>query len=277
MVMQKFLKREMKKCHHRQCMIFWFFFLHFQRILSVENVYLDVDSGIHHGSFVLLDYRYPETYSIASCFPREKNRSLFVIDAYRYLLNGLCLLKEGDVHMNITEHSILCPSSSYEKRFIFSQNGYCNPCSLGTMRETVYHCIEIHLLSFLKERNLSSLSWLNLEEVWDIWVSLSPFGNIFSEVLKEQWKHDWMFQMQRYINRPLQTIVDGLYLSSGTWNVYSLQIVFLILMAPFCEKDVFLFSFSQWLVSQMVPFERKLPNAALEALDHFIDEYKSIS
>jgi len=161
--------------------------------------------------------------------------------------------------------------STYDRRYIFSQNDACLSihssellsflASFTSTKHNAYWCIEAQLLSYIINRQLSSLSLSNLEEVW--WGFLSPFENTILEVFKE-WKEQWFFQMQKYINRPLNEIVTGLLGSCGSWNVYSLHISFLYCFSEFP-------SFSRWLLLELNPFEKKLPNALLEALDHFID------
>jgi hypothetical protein len=258
------------------------FLLHFDRILSFKKVHFGdleyaelLEEKDHLYSYVLLEYeRSPSLYSFL------KKRSFSeVLDAYRYLLHGLCWLhKEKRVHMNITEHTVLC---THDQRYVFSQNDHCIPIhssellsflsssssstsSSSTTKYNIYWCIELQLLSYIVKRQLSSLSLSNLEEVW--WGFLSSFENTILDVFKE-WKEQWFFQMQKYINRPLNEIVTGLLGTAGSWNVYSLHIAFL---HCFPEFD----SFSRWLLLELNPFERKLPNATLEALDHFMDGFK---
>jgi len=248
------------------------FFSHFQRLLSMEPVSMmniEWDTLQLATPFVLLDYSDTEAPCLSEFF-RENRHPSVIVEAYQYFLKGLCLLEQEEiVHTNITENTLLCDFRSH--RFLFSQNG---DCFLYKELITTYQdrsskkgdCIDLFVLVFLRRQCLSSLSLANLNDIWDGWMAFVGWKENL-----EEWKKDWLFQMHRYINAPLNVIVDGLFANAGVWNVYSLQFAFFQCLRLY--EDRFYSTFSRWLLSQMGPFEKKLPNAALKALDHFIDGY----
>jgi hypothetical protein len=181
----------------------------------------------------------------------KKIKIIKMINSFKNLLNITKLLDEKKiVHMNIVPKNIFftkdeCPYlTNFDQSFILEKdelerksNEEVHKYNFSEYNPYKIHLpLEAHLLCYMNDRKCDSLSAANIETVVNDWVggvSLSPFGKYISE----EFKAAAIFSRNSLINKPKNVIMNELLSFAGTWNNYSINIIYLYLLSSLDEQE----------------------------------------
>jgi hypothetical protein len=212
----------------------------------------------------------PTFYQIFYDSMREINPRIYVlnlINSYKSLLESLKRL-EGAKLVNLNFH----PSTLVYKEESPVFTDFSNFFHFPTMNKerisnlfsnynpkNVFLPPEAHLICFLIDNKLDSLSFSSVEEIvretGARLGSLSCFTNDFIE----QYKETTHFSLQSFINKPKTIINQEILLKSSTWNTYGLCILFIVLLRDIfrpnngSHQNKFIYNFSQLLTQGIHP------------------------
>jgi hypothetical protein len=161
-------------------------------------------------SFVLLTSDYFPIHPISTYLTNIKK----YIDMYIHLMKGIQLLDDAKIiHLNICLDNIIIKDGNlpllkgFEHAII---NNGPSESLFATPHWSFKSPLECRTIRHMLDHKLSSLSKQNIEEISD-----DP---------------DEIAFLTPYINKPKQTIVDSLLKWANTWNMYSLNHLFLDLL-----------------------------------------------
>lgn len=220
----------------------------------------------------------PTFYQVFCDLAREKNPRIYVlnlINSYKSLLESLKRL-EGAKLVNLNFH----PLTLVYKEELPVFTDFSNFFHLPTMNKerisnlfsnynpkNVFLPPEAHLICFLIDNNLDSLSFSSIEEI--VKETGARLGSLscFSKAFIEQYKETTHFSLQSFINKPKTLIIQDTLLESPTWNNYGLSILFIVLLRDIFRplhgfpKNKFISQFSQLLTQGIhpIPFKRPTP------------------
>jgi hypothetical protein len=87
--------------------------------------------------------------------------------------------------------------------------------------------LEVHILFYLIQNDISSISYSFIEEVCEKFVSNLSILNIFSENYKETYKSLCIESLKIYINKPNSYIIEQILKQNNKWDVYSISLLYL--------------------------------------------------
>jgi hypothetical protein len=275
-----------------------FFSHHFQPILEYKpltTMFLDendeeddeiqdyiANTTPHATSPVLLLYSiHPQTIFFCDVFKyNDPPQSILfnIIRSFPMIVQGLiCLNNVKIIHTGIRPHTIVTSENSPD--FLFYKNnasflynerhhaGIQNHFFSLYQPQNIYLPPEFHVLCYMYTHNLSSLSTMNLETVWN---DLLWYDDKKSKE-REQMKKEWVFSLQSWINKPRKDIIEGLFQFSDTWNTYSVCIIYWQLVS-LLQETPFKRDFSHLLQTNIhiLPQKRELPHTTLDIWDRFV-------
>lgn len=151
----------------------------------------------------------------------EKERVLHILTAYSHLIRGCRLL---------TQHNII-----YENYDQIGFNRQNQPILFDFERKKTkmhYLPIEAHILVFLENKDVLSLSKSNIEEICANFLKTYPFNH------KRLSQRECVDMFVHFINKPKQAIIDEIEKYKNTWNNYGISYVFLEMLSYMDNIDM---------------------------------------
>jgi hypothetical protein len=130
-------------------------------------------------------------------------------------------------------------------------------------KKNVFLPPEVHIICFLINNNLSSLSLTNVEELIADFQNRMVSLNCLENYLINELKETLAFSLRKYLNQSKPVIIQDILANCETWNNYGISIMFLVLLRDFfgdLNKNSFLKSFSQILIQNIHPLHDKRYN-----------------
>lgn len=220
----------------------------------------------------------PTFYQVFYDSTIETNPRIYVlnlINSYKSLLESLKRLESAKL-VNLNFH----PSTLVYKEESLVFTDFSNFFHLPTMNKerisnlfsnytpkNVFLPPEVHLICFLIDNKLDSLSFSSIEEIVRETGARVGSLNCFTKAFIEQYKETNLFSLQSFINKPKTLIIQEILLKSPTWNNYGLSILFIVLLRDIFRplhgfpKNKFISQFSQLLTQGIhpIPFKRPTP------------------
>jgi hypothetical protein len=216
----------------------------------------------------------PTFYQVFCDSTRETNPRIYVlnlINSYKSLLESLKRLESAKL-VNLNFH----PSTLVYKEESPVFTDFSNFFHLPTMNKerisnlfsnytpkNVFLPPEAHLICFLIDNKLDSLSFSSIEEiVKETGVRLGSLS-CFTKAFIDQYKETTLFSLQSFINKPKILITQEILLESPSWNNYGLSILFIVLLRDIFRplrgfpKNEFISNFSQLLTQGIHPIPGK--------------------
>lgn len=136
------------------------------------------------------------------------------------------------------EHSlqILKLNTSYIENIIHNLNDYTNKP------------LEVHVLFYIIENNLSSISYSFIEEICEIYVNNLTILNLFSESYKHTYKLACIESLKKYLNLSKNDIIESILEDYEKWDIFSLSVIYLHIFGNFSR----VFSLKQTLINQVI-------------------------
>jgi hypothetical protein len=202
------------------------------------------------------------------CFYNKKINISYLnnmISCYKHLLNTVQLLNNAQL-VNLDFHPRNLTTNANDDFIITNFKYFFCYRTIDEERinklfnynpQNIFLPLEAHVISFLLQNKYSSLSIGNVEDICNDCKNRLNSLNIFSPDFINQYKESSIKILKKYINMTTKDITSSIILMSGTWNIYSLSIVFLILLRDIFKgeqgviKNKFVCLFSQHLVTNI--------------------------
>ena len=276
-----------------------FFYQYFIPILHHKNIF--ISSINEHSTHFKKMNNQSESYSIITEPSTENTFSFYeginrhrnspqkfisnLISTYKYLLSSIdILLSNQIIHMNINQESIIYDSDTqpklrnFTKSYTFPLNNEERKSFLNLHNSYEFHLpLEIHVMSFLYNKKLRSLSHENIEQICTHFYGSGPLSSLFKDSINEV-KGAAIFSLQKYINKSDNQIYIELFSQCSTWDNYSLSILYLQILTKYfsitsIDNNVFLSSFYKILVQNIHPESKKRLSIdnTLQQIDYLLE------
>lgn len=168
----------------------------------------------------------------------EPKRFIFkTITSFSYILESLRTLNNNNVcFFNLSPQNIAFNIDCGEKPVIRNFQTSIHISRLNVkyitniikqQQDYTHKPLEVHVLFYLIQNNLSTISYAFIEEVCDEFVQKLPFLRLFSEKFGISYKDACVTSLKKYINMPQTDIILDILENSDKWDVYSISIVYL--------------------------------------------------
>lgn len=168
----------------------------------------------------------------------EPKRFIFsAITSFSYILASLRTLNENGVcFFNLSPQNIAfnldCGENPVIRNFqsslqISRLNVEYITNIIKAQHDYTHKPLEVHVLFYLIQNNLSTISYSFIEEICEEFVKKLPFLNLFSEKFGASYKDACVASLKKYINKPQTEIILDILEHSDKWDVYSLSVLYL--------------------------------------------------
>lgn len=170
-----------------------------------------------------------------------------VIDSFSHLLYGLHLLNDNNIcFFDILPKNIVYLEKFREKpilrnfRFSLQLNrlnyDYFSNI-LNKMEHFTYQPLEVHILFYFVNHNITTISYSFIEEFCENFVENLFVLGLFSENYKILYKEQCIETMRKYINISKKEIIDDILERNDKWDVYGISMLYLHIFG--CISRVF--------------------------------------
>lgn len=159
------------------------------------------------------------------------------ITSFSYILTSLRTLNKNDVcFFNLSPQNIVfnldCGENPVIRNFqtslqISQLNVEYITNIIKAQHDYTHKPLEVHVLFYLIQNNLSTISYSFIEEICEEFVKNLPFLNIFSEKFGTSYKETCVASLKKYINRTQTDIISDILENRDKWDVYSLSVIYL--------------------------------------------------
>jgi hypothetical protein len=159
------------------------------------------------------------------------------ITSFSYILTSLRILNKNDVcFFNLSPQNIAfnldCGENPVIRNFqtslqISQLNVEYITNIIKAQHDYTHKPLEVHVLFYLIQNNLSTISYSFIEEICEEFVKNLPFLRIFSEQFGTSYKDMCVASLKKYINLPQTEIVLDILENSDKWDVYSVSVVYM--------------------------------------------------
>ena len=227
-------------------------------------------------------------YDFLLNLPEPKLFIFHIIDSYSYLIRSLIMLNAKNIcFFNLTSEKIVFDAISLKPLLhdveysLYTRNlneDYL--CKIVDKMDDFSNMpLEIHVIFYLIKNNENTLSYSIISEICDNFVKNTRVLSIFSQIYRDNFKISCIETLKKYINVPKKDIIGDILLFSGTWDNYSLSILFLEIIGNisriFSLKDNFITKFSILLSKNInpIPSKREELSETLNKYNRLFIEY----
>lgn len=182
----------------------------------------------------------------------------YVIESFSYLLEGLIKLNDNNIcFFNLSSKNIVfnldCGEKPILKDFELSlivsklNEDYITNI-IKNLNDYTNKPLEVHLLFYLIQNDISSISYSFIEEICDFFIKNLTILDLFSDNFKNSYKELCKETLRKYINKPKEVIIEDILEQNDKWDVYSLSILYLHILGNVSR----VFSLKQTFISKFV-------------------------
>ena len=160
-----------------------------------------------------------------------------VLETYSYLLNSLLILNDKNIcFFNLSSENIVFDNTCGNKPLLhnFKTSLQINKLNeeyitniIKKTTEFINKPLEVHVLFYLIENNLNTISYSFIEEITNIFMENCTILKLFSHGYKDNFKEECKQTLKRYIDKPKSHIICDILESHDTWDNYSLSYIYL--------------------------------------------------
>lgn len=176
-------------------------------------------------------------------FTIPKQFILCVFQSFSYILKALIHLNEYNIcFFNLSPENVAFPNVCREKPLL--QNFQLSLNTDGKILNEEYITniikkdglqfthkpIEVHLLFYLIQNNISTISYSFIEEICEIFIKNMSVLKLFSEKFTENHKKACIESLRKYINKPRSFIITDILTYTDKWDIYSLSVIYLFIV-----------------------------------------------
>jgi hypothetical protein len=160
-----------------------------------------------------------------------------VLESYSYLLHSLIKLNDNNVcFFNLSSKNIVFDIECGEKPILKNFNKSLQLSKLNEkyianiIQKTTDFSnkpLEVHVLFYLIENNLNTISYSFIEEICEEFVKNLSILSLFSQSYKDNYKTNCINFLKKYINKSKSSIINDILEYYNTWDSYSLSVIYL--------------------------------------------------
>jgi hypothetical protein len=215
---------------------------------------------------------------------------LCILESFPYLLKSLIKLNNNNIcFFDLTPENIVFNRECGFKPILIN---FQNSLNLLRINESyisriieksldfTYKPLELHILFYLENNNLNTLSYTIIEEICEVYVKNLQILNMFSQSYKLEFKTLCVNSLKKYINKSKSDIINDILERSLTWDIYSLSIIYLHIIGNisrvFSLKGTFFNKLTLFLMKNISPdsLKRESLTKTLENYEKLYDEFK---
>ena len=160
-----------------------------------------------------------------------------VLESYSYLLDSLIKLNDNNVcFFNLSSENIIFDNDCGEKPILQNFN---KSLQLSKLNESYITNIikkntdfsnkplEVHVLFYLIENNLNTISYSFIEEITEVFVQKLSVLSLFSQNYRDNYKTNCINFLKKYINKSKSAIISSILEYYDTWDSYGLSVIYL--------------------------------------------------
>jgi len=166
------------------------------------------------------------------------NKFIFhVLESYSYLLTSLVTLNDNDIcFFNLSSENIVFDNDCGDKPMLqnFSTSLQINKLNekyitavIKKATEYTYKPLEVHVLFYLIENDLNTISYSFIEEITEVFIQNLSVLSLFSQNYKDNYKKTCINSLKQYINKSKNEIICEVLKYYNTWDNYSLSLIYL--------------------------------------------------
>ena len=226
----------------------------FVNIAEIDDKYIEnLEEKNEKNKYILIKKRkyqkfstfYNYFYSISRENP--KKYLLNLINLYKHSLNMIKQLECAKlINLNFHPSTLIFKDdlivlSNFERIFYLPSINEERKSNLFSKynKKDVFLPIEGHVICYLLEKNLESISVGNIEEICeDYYGRLCSLSCLKNDII-EQFKETAHFSLLPFINKPKQTILNEIlqFKTCITWNIYGISILLIVLLRDIFYKN----------------------------------------
>ena len=221
-------------------------------------------------------------------FNKPKHIILQTITSFSYLLNSLLQLNNQKVcFFDLSIENIMFDLDCGEKPILlYFRNSlqmekineeYISKIIGKSKSNISYTCkpLEVHVLFYLIQNNLDTLSHSLIEEIVEIYIKNLCVLQLFSQNFIVDFKLSCILVLEKYINKSKKYIIQDIIGTIQTWDSYSLSIVYLHIFGNisrvFALKETFIGKLTILLTKNIHPDSSKR-----ESLEKTCETYENL-
>lgn len=208
-----------------------------------------------------------------------------IIDSFSYILNNLIQLNDiGICFFNLSPQNIVFNIDYGEKPQLMDfqlslitsnlNEDYISKI-IKKHNDYTHKPLEVHVLFYLIQNNMSTISYSFIEEICDIFTKNLTVLDLFSEKYRESYKLTAIESLKKYINIPKNDIILDILSKYETWDVYSLSVLYLYIFGHvskfFSLKTTFINKIAMELSKNIHPDPSKR-----NSLKNLLDNYNNL-
>ena len=205
--------------------------------------------------------------SILFNIDNPKSLILTVLESFSSILNGLLNLNNNNIcFFNLSPENIVFNLDYREKPFIHNfQTSLIIPnidityitYIIKKTKDYVHKPLEVHIIFYLIQNNISSVSYSFILEVCENFIKNASFLTLFSNEFIYSYKESCIASLVKYINRPANEIIASISKNVDKWDVYSISVLYLHIFnsidSVFSLNDTFISKISSMLLTNISP------------------------
>lgn len=202
---------------------------------------------------------------------KERKEFFKLINSYKFLLETANLLNNAEiVNTNFHPSTLIFRDNlpviaRFEECFHFPTINEERKSYLFSdyQAKNMFLPLEAHVICFLIDNKLDSLSFSNIEEICEDCRRRISSLSCFSKTFLDQYKETAHFSLKMLTNNPKAEIIHKMLEKCTTWNNYGISILFLVLLRDLFKgrdgfpQNSFFSKFSQLLVQGIHPISDK--------------------
>lgn len=262
------------------------------KLSEIDEYFLESSEFLEDKKYLLISKEKAFYSSFSSFFDNvtnSKEKVLFLLDSYMYLLKSINILNEnGLVYFDLTDEKI-----TFNKKKQPILNNFSQSFSLYddfTIFERIFNKYEpesftlppeVHILTFVndKTREKKSISQTDIEEICRSFIVKNQALRGFSEEFIKNYFNSCVLQALSFsiVNDSREKIVEKIIKYANTWDNYSLSAFFLSIITKIKEINPFFAAFSRLLVLNMSadPEKRLSPRQTIESFQDLFIEWNN--
>lgn len=177
-----------------------------------------------------------------------------IINSFEHILQSLSILNDNNIcFFDIRPQKILYLESYREKPVLsnFKLSLNINKLDfqyisfiLNKIEDFTYLPFEIHVLFYIVNNNLETISYSFIEEFCENYIENLYILNLFSKEYKITYKHECIETLRKYINQPKKLIIKNILERNDKWDIYGISTLYLqifgCIFRVFSLKETFL-------------------------------------
>ena len=214
-----------------------------------------------------------------------KNLFLNVLESFHYLLKSLIKLNNNNIcFFNLSPENIVFNNDCGNKPILINFQDSLNLLQIDEQyicniikksHDYTYKPLEVHILFYLINNNLNTISYTFIEEISEVYVKNLHILNMFSQNYKTEFKTLCINSLKKYINKTKSEIIDDILERNSTWDNYSISIIYLHIIGNisrvFSLKGTFLNNLTVYLMKNINPDSLKR-----ESLEKTLENYERL-